>query len=221
MVLRKFFTSALPLGFFLFGLLFFVSTSHADPCNCPPMDDTDVAYSTSDLVMIGTVSDLKSSIFKPDHMEITFDIRKLIKSNSVIPTDTVVVYIPNNECKYDFQFGNDYIVYAKGDLFFFYTDVCSRNKLFDFAFDEVERLSKFDKTKPRKQTKQDEQGELSDSQESSLASSTPAEEPQPSSSNLSSSQSSVVTKPQSSSLGSSSAKKKPKPLKDMFAITPN
>ena len=140
MSLRKILTSA-----FCF-LLFLVTTAHADPCNCPPMDDTDAAYNSSDLVMIGTVSDLKSSIFKPGYMEITFDIRKLLKANSNIPTDTVVVYVPNDQCKYDFQFASDYIVYAKGDLFFYYTNVCSRNKLFDFSFDEIERLSKFDKT---------------------------------------------------------------------------
>ena len=137
MLLRKTLISACQL---FCSLLLFANTSYADLCNCPPMDGTTEAYQSSDLVMVGTVEDLKSSIFKPGYMEIIFDIRKLVKSNSVIPTHTVVVYVPNDQCKYDFQFNNDYIVYAKGDLFFYRTDVCARNLLFDVSFDEIERL---------------------------------------------------------------------------------
>ena len=141
MFLRKILTSA--CQFFCF-LLLFASIARADVCNCPPMDETEDAYKSSDLVIVGTVSDLKSSNFKPGYMEMIFDIRKLIKANSVIPTHTVVVYVPNDQCKYDFQFGNDYIVYAKGDLFFYRTDVCARNMLFDTSFDELEKLSKLE-----------------------------------------------------------------------------
>ena len=150
MFLRKIFASACQHGFYLclcFSL-FVINTSYADTCNCPPMEDTDDAFYNSDLVIIGTVSDLKSSVFQPGYMEIIFDIRKLVKSNSIIPTSNVVIYVPNNECKYNFKFGDDYIVYAKGDLFFYRTDVCARNLLFDISFDEIERLSKFDETEP-------------------------------------------------------------------------
>ena len=125
-------------------LLFSASTSHA-ACDCPPMEDTDTAFQNSDLVLIGRVVDLRSSVFKSGYMEITFRIRKLLKTNSNIPGSEVVIYVPSDECKFDFMYDSDYIVYAKGDLFFFSTDVCARNMPFDTAFDELERLKKFDK----------------------------------------------------------------------------
>ena len=130
------------LSFWL--LLFSANTLHADTCECPPMEDTETAFNNSDLVLIGRVSDLQSSTFKPGYMEIAFTVLKMVKSQPGTPAREVVIYVPNNECKFDFQYGVDYIVYATGDPFFYRTDVCARNMLFDSSFEELGRLHKLE-----------------------------------------------------------------------------
>jgi hypothetical protein len=121
-------------------------TLSAAECNCPPMENTETTFKNSDLVMIGTVSEIiTKSNFKSGYSEITFDIRKLLKADNELQSSQVVVYVPDNECKSDFQLGFDYIVYAKGNILFYQTDVCTRNKFFDNAYDEIEKLKKFDK----------------------------------------------------------------------------
>jgi hypothetical protein len=110
------------------------------------MENTETTFRNSDLVMIGTVNDIViNSTFKSGYSEITFDIRKLLKADNELQSSQVVVYVPNNECKPDFQHGFDYIVYAKGNILFYQTDICARNKFFDNAYDEIEKLKKFDK----------------------------------------------------------------------------
>ena len=149
MFYRKTLTSVMCLSFLLgAGVSYAAETkqasSTANACECPPMEETDEAFNNSDLVLVGKVTDVQGSVIDNKHLEITFRIRKLLKANSAITTHEVVVYVPKGKCKYDFKYNTDYIVYAKGDLFFYRTDICARNKLFDVSFDELERLKKLD-----------------------------------------------------------------------------
>jgi hypothetical protein len=136
----KIFTFFLTIFFFQ---LLPLTTASAAECKCPPMATTEVTFKNSDLVMIGTVSEvIINSAFKPGFSEITFDIRKLLKADNELQTSKVVVYVPNNECKPDFQQGFDYIVYAKGDILLYQTDSCVRNRFFDNAYEEIDKLKK-------------------------------------------------------------------------------
>ncbi len=115
-------------------------------CNCPPKSDTATTFKQSDLVLIGTVSEItQNSNYKDGYSEVMFNIRKLMKGVDEI-SDAVVIYVPNDKCKFEFQNGYDYIVYAKGDIFFYSTDICTRNQFFDNAYEEIEALKKIDKS---------------------------------------------------------------------------
>jgi hypothetical protein len=113
-------------------------------CNCELLKSIEAAYSSSDLVISGRVTEVKSCPVKKGYSKVLVQTFRKLKGGDELFGDTVTIYTPEEDakCGYGFAPSNEYLIYATGSPAFFKTTKCSRTTFLETSLKEVSTLSK-------------------------------------------------------------------------------
>lgn len=125
---------------------FYLSPTNSYACSCAIMLSPEEEFSRSYAVFAGKVTGIEeppprkfqSSI---DPVKVTFDVKEAWKGN-VDPTFTITTARSTVSCGFNFQVGQEYIVYADGDESLARVSLCSRTALLAGAEQDLQSLGR-------------------------------------------------------------------------------
>ncbi len=124
-------------------------------CSCADKPSLEQSYDQSSAVFLGKVQSIAASRLRTDQNEVKVLVIKVFKDDvglspkaSALPdeaaTSTAIVFTSQQEslCGYPFAVGQDYIIFARGNLARISVSLCSRTVLLDGATAEMAELEK-------------------------------------------------------------------------------
>lgn len=132
----------------LFGIFsLFVPTLEAfsQDCQCPgPVKGTKDSFQQADLVFVGSIEKYQKSALRPGYNEAQVRLMSRLKGMDDLKGSSLYLYTPEEatKCGIKFLVGQDYIIYAEGNLARPTATSCTRTGILDNALDEMEELQK-------------------------------------------------------------------------------